>query len=182
MDADDIGRTRIQILYKDVLGEVTEVLNRVERLKTELPASAEEKLHKPVGQLIMLAQHIEKKVAEQTQKRLDAVNADISASGERAKNDALGDVRQAVREAVQQPVIDLVKDLNIAVNKAQGQQGETWKKAFIAALVGGIVGGGIVLTGTVFMFSKSQEQAAAAAAQADESPAAAAKQPKKGNK
>ena len=173
------ARTKIDILYKDVLGEVTDVIERVERLKIELPATAEETLSRPVGQLIMAAQHFEKKVIELTQKRVDAAKAEIAASGERAKNDALGDIRQAIREAVAQPAVDLVKDLTIAVNKAQGQQAATFKRVIVAAVVSGLVSGAVSFGCAFFLF---KPQAPAASEQVEDAAPAAAKPMKKGSK
>lgn len=179
MDEDYIARKKIQILYHDVLGEVTKVLDRVELLKNELPAAAEEKLARPVGELLMAAQHFEKAVVKMTDERVKSVKADITASGERAKHDALGDIRQAVREAVQLPMIDLVKDLNTAVGKARGQQRETLKMVIVAALATGIMSGIVTVAGAYFLL---KPQAQATAVQVDESPAATAKLTKKGNK
>lgn len=177
------GNTHLDALVAEMLGDIGKLHDELKALKDEtLPAvvtDAEQKLAGVVGALLKAGQQYQSFLQDVTNKTVTSAKADIRAGAVQAKDDAVGQVRQEVREAVAHPVGDLVKKLNDAVERSDNQQGETWKKAIIAALVGGIVSGFIVLAGTVYLF-KSQGQSVAE--QMDESPAAVAKPMKKGNK
>jgi len=48
------ARSKLDILYQDVLGEIHEVINRVDALKADIPSAADQaaqKLKKPSGPL-----------------------------------------------------------------------------------------------------------------------------------
>lgn len=171
----------LDLLIAELLGDVGKLHDEIRVLKDEaLPAivaDAEEKLSTTVGHLIKAAQHFDKAVVKLTQERVEAAKADIAASAAHAKSDAISDVRQAVREAAALPIEHLVGQLNTAVTNANSQQGRTLQHAIIAAVVGGVVAGAIVLGGAYMLFKDS---APATSIQVDD--AAPAKTPKKGNK
>lgn len=175
------GNTHLDALVAEMLGDIGKLHDEIRSLKDEaLPAlvtEAEEKLSGTVGKLLLAAQHFEKAVIELTQKRVEAAKAEIAASAVQAKNEAIGDVRQAVREAVAQPLGQLVGQLDGAVGEANGQQGRTLKHAVIAAVIGGVVAGAIVLGSGYFLM---KDAAPAAAQQGEES--APAKPIRKGSK
>lgn len=175
------GNTHLDALVAEMLGDIGKLHDELRSLKDEtLPAvvtDAEQKLAGVVGTLLKAGQQYQAAIQEVTNKTVASAKADIRTGAMQAKDDAVGEVRQQVREAVAQPIGDLVGKLNGAVNRTEAQAGATWKKAIIAALVGGIVSGLIVLGGA---YALLKPQAQATADQVDESPAA--KPTKKGNK
>src|SRR5471032_256933 len=154
------ARTKIEILYKDVLGDMTELVNKVEALQESLPnvvKQTEHDLEGIVGALVAQARVYDAAILAKTNKV--ANDALIKVRGEvvDAKNDAIGDVRQAVREAVQTPVIDLVQDLNKAVNNINAQPRRIIKVAIGAGLISGLVDGLIVAAFATFYISAKEE-------------------------
>ena len=171
----------LDLLIAELLGDVGKLHDEIRVLKDDaLPAiitDAETKLAGIVGILVKAAKHYETALNEATTKVVNTAKADIKAGAAQAKDDTIGEVRQAVREAVANPVGQLATQLKNAVDRADGQQGRTLKHAVVAAVIGGVVSGAIVLGGAYVLLKDS---APAVSAQVDD--ATPEKTPKKGNK
>ena len=156
------ARTKLDIIYQDVLGDVHEILNRVDTLKSELPAAADamaDKLNIQTGNYLAAAG----KLAEVLQNMSQEIDRAAAQAAATAGESARLDVRQAatqaasgaIRDTVGAEVREVVGFINEAaanlVQEAERSKTEiskaarlvSWRFGRVLAVVvlGGILGG-----------------------------------------
>lgn len=95
------ARSKLDILYQDVLGDVGNLVERVEALKSELPAACDEaagKLQGEAANLLSATRLIAQKITEQTA----LIDSHAKAAAGNAAEAVKLDVRASVKEGMQQ--------------------------------------------------------------------------------
>lgn len=155
------ARSKLDILYQDVLGEIHEVIDRVDGLKAGIPTAADQaakKLELQTGTMLAAAEKLRDDIST-TRKQADAY---INAATQNAAEAAIVDIRQAtkhaacesVREAVGteiQTVMNLIKEaaaklveqtnsMRAKINDASAQVTWGWGKSLTAMTFAGMIG------------------------------------------
>lgn len=146
MEGDDLDRRKINILYKDVLGEVDRVIDRAQLLRKELPAAADslaEKLELLTGNYLAAG----KQLADVLMGMSQEIDRQAATAAQQASEAVKLDIRQAAAAAASQAISQAVGDEVKAVIGQINQAGRIIRWSFakvVAVVVGGAVLGGLV--------------------------------------
>jgi hypothetical protein len=145
----EVARTKLDFLYQEVLGEVDQLLKRIESVDldlTEQVQAAETQLAGTVGKLVMAAKGIED-VTEQHKKAIhewtatkanEAARKIAKAAGEEVDN-----VRMAMNELAGGALANAANALNGATEERKQQGARQWMIASGIALGSGIISSGL---------------------------------------
>lgn len=92
------ARTKLDILYQDVLGEIHEVINRVDALKADIPSAADQaasKIELQTGTMLAAADKLREVLVDMSRQ----VDAYADESTKAAAEAAKADIRQAAAQA-----------------------------------------------------------------------------------
>lgn len=119
----DTARRKLDIIYEDVLGDVGEILNRVDALKAELPATADkmtEKLEVQTGHYVAAAEKLSS-VLKAMMQQVDRSAAQAAAAAtQTAKLDIQRAATLAASDAISRAVGDEVGKVVSRINTAAG--------------------------------------------------------------
>lgn len=100
------ARSKLDILYQDVLGEIHEIINRVETLKADIPSAADkaiQRLERQTGTMMAASAKNEKLLLA----RVDELTLAIA-----SLKDLDGAMQQAARQHAAKAIAPLLKELN----------------------------------------------------------------------
>lgn len=171
------ARTKLDIMYQDALGDVKEILDRVDTLKADLPAAADslaEKLNVQAGHYLIAAE----KIAANTQVLVNESYRAVEQAAVTASEGAKLDIRQtasaaaadAVSQAVGSEIARVVGQVNNAANNLVTQTSSakdeilgaarsmSWGFGRILAMVvaGGCISGLVTVMGMHYLQSRGQ--------------------------
>jgi len=166
------ARTKLDIMYQDALGDVRDILDRVDTLKAELPAAADslgDKLNVQTGHYIMAAERLAGVLQAMSQEIDRRAAQAVVTAGETAKLDIRQTAAAAAADAISQTVgaeiAKVVGQVNNAANNLVTQTGAakheilgaarsmSWGFGRILAMViaGGCISGLVTVLGSQYL-------------------------------
>lgn len=115
------SRSKLDILYNDVLGDITEVINNLENIKTDIPAAvndATSKIELQTGHLIAVANDLNKIILSMGSKIDEYASASVNSAIEAGKLDINKVITLAAKDALKSQIGREVNEVVGFINEA----------------------------------------------------------------